>query len=164
MLEIIEVKSDNNRLIKELSQMACEIVKDYYDPIIGAEQNDYMIRKFQSTDAISDQIKQGACYYIARDAIDVGFCAFYPKNGKIYLSKFYIHALARGKGYGRSIFEFVKSKSKEAGYNAIFLNVNKNNSNSIAIYNHLGFEKVADEKNDIGGGYFMDDYVMECYI
>ncbi len=164
MLEMIEVKADNDRCVKELSQMASAIVKDYYDPIIGPEQNDYMIDKFHSPDGIVEQIQHGARYYIVRDTVNVGFFSFYPKNGKMYLSKFYVYSTVRGKGYGRSIFEFVKSKVMAEGYSAIFLNVNKNNSNSIALYDHLEFKKVADEKNDIGRGYYMDDYVMEYRI
>ena len=56
------------------------------------------------------------------------------------------------------MIDFVKNEAKAAGLNAIELNVNKNNISKY-IYEHLGFRLIRDEKNDIGHGYFMDDYV-----
>ena len=44
---------------EELSRLASAIVREHYDPILGTEQNDYMIEKFQSPDAIRDQIRSG---------------------------------------------------------------------------------------------------------
>jgi ribosomal protein S18 acetylase RimI-like enzyme len=38
--------------------------------------------------------------------------------------------------------------------------VNKGNHRAIACYHRHGFLKEASVVNDIGGGYFMDDYVM----
>lgn len=32
------------------------------------------------------------------------------------------------------------------------------------MYRHLGFEKVRDQVADIGGGYVMDDYVMQLPV
>jgi hypothetical protein len=41
------------------------------------------------------------------------------------------------------------------------LNVNKYNQRAIAVYQKKGFVQVAAEVVPIGGGYVMDDYVME---
>jgi hypothetical protein len=32
------------------------------------------------------------------------------------------------------------------------------------IYEKLGFVRVRDEKNDIGHGYYMDDFVYDYYL
>lgn len=45
--------------LEALSRLASQIVKEHYDPILGAAQNDYMIEKFQSVEAIKGQIAQG---------------------------------------------------------------------------------------------------------
>ena len=45
---------------------------------------------------------------------------------------------------------------------SMFLNVNRHNESSIAFYEKIGFRKVYTEDNDIGNGYFMNDYVMEA--
>ena len=52
--------------IKEMSRMAMEIVREHYDPIIGKAQNDYMIAKFQTADAIGKQLAGGYQYYFVR--------------------------------------------------------------------------------------------------
>lgn len=40
-----------------------------------------------------------------------------------------------------------------------FLNVNKKNP-AAAVYRHMGFQLLREEKNDIGNGFYMDDYVF----
>ena len=147
----------------ELSKLATAILREHYDPIVGKEQNDYMLEKFQSEKAIADQFKHGYIYYWGiYNGKKAGFIGFYPvENNKLYLSKFYVSKEFRGKKVGRKMFEFIVQYSKEKGYKSVFLNVNKYNDNSIKVYEHLGFVKIRDEKNDIGHGYYMDDYVYE---
>ncbi|MEG2601476.1 MAG: GNAT family N-acetyltransferase, partial [Carnobacterium sp.] len=43
----------------------------------------------------------------------------------------------------------------------IQLTVNKYNDKSIAAYKKMGFVTVKEQVADIGGGYIMDDFVME---
>ena len=40
----------------------------------------------------------------------------------------------------------------------------KYNKNSLAVYRHLGFDTVDTQEADIGGGFIMDDYIMEYRI
>ena len=165
MLEFIEVNAKDNNLIEELSRVASEIVKSHYDPIIGSDQNDYMIAKFQSVDGLKEQITNGSrCFLVRDNGKDAGYFSFYPKGNKMYLSKYYLYSQERGKGYGRAILEFVKAEGKKLGLQSLFLNVNKYNGDSIGIYQHFGFKQIREERNDIGNGYYMDDYVLECDI
>ena len=45
--------------IKEMSEMATAILREHYDPIIGKEQNDYMLDMFQSVEAVMEQLSHG---------------------------------------------------------------------------------------------------------
>lgn len=165
MIEIIKINKEDKEKIKELSQAAGAIVKEYYDPIIGAEQNDYMIKLFQSPEGIHEQLNNGHTYYAAMEGDKyAGFISYYPKDGKLYLNKYYLSSEMRGKGYGHTLMDFIKDKARENGYPAVFLNVNKYNSDSINIYKHFGFEIIRAEKNPIGNGFYMDDYVMEWRV
>ena len=160
--EFRKVNGTDKITIDTLSVLASEIVKRHFDPIIGAAQNDYMIAKFQSADAITRQLAAGYRYYlVAVNRKNVGFMAFFPKNEKMYLSKFYIRAENRGQGIARKMFDFVRQETDKEKLSAIFLNVNRNNTAVINIYEHFGFRKVREEKNDIGNGYVMDDFVLE---
>ena len=145
--------------IKEMSEMATAILREHYDPIIGKEQNDYMLDMFQSVEAVTEQLSHGYNYYFAKhEGANAGFLAYYPREGALYLSKLYLYKDQRGKGFSRVMLEFLKEKAKELGLNRIELNVNRNNP-SVKIYEKLGFTVAWEEKNDIGNGFYMDDYV-----
>ncbi|MBQ6336471.1 MAG: GNAT family N-acetyltransferase [Ruminococcus sp.] len=145
--------------VDEMSALASAIIKDYYDPLLGAEQNDYMIEMFQSPTAIRSQLSHGYRYrFIRKDGMNIGFLAMIPHEDAMYLSKLYLHKDSRGKGYGRTILAYIKEQAESEGFHAIELNVNKENETKY-IYEKLGFVQVRAEKNDIGGGFYMDDYV-----
>ena len=150
--------------IEAMSALATEIVREHYDPILGTAQNDYMLEKFQSVNALREQLAHGYQYCFVRVGDRrVGFLAFYPKENCLYLSKFYLLKAERGKGYARQMHGFVCQKAQEVGLSAVELNVNKNNS-AVFAYEKLGFERVRAEKIDIGAGYYMDDYVYRYTI
>lgn len=160
-MEFQTVTLTDERAIAELSQMASEIVKEHFDPIIGAAQNDYMIERFQSVPAIRRQLESEYQYYfVCRDSERIGFLAFYPRENAMYLSKFYLYRSKRGNGYSRQMLDFVIQAAKKEGLSSIELNVNRNNS-AIYAYEKLGFKILRTEKNDIGNGFYMDDYVYQ---
>lgn len=158
-MDFIKLTLDDVKGIKEMSAMATAILREHYDPIIGKEQNDYMLDMFQSVEAVTEQLSHGYNYYFAKsDGANAGFLAYYPREGALYLSKLYLYKDQRGKGFSRVMLEFLKEKAKELGLNRIELNVNRNNP-SVKIYEKLGFTVAWEEKNDIGNGFYMDDYV-----
>lgn len=154
-----ELCADNEQGIAEMSKMATAIVKEHFDPLIGKAQNDYMLQMFQSEDAIAAQLDSGYRYFFVADGErTVGFIAFYPKGQVMYLSKFYLYRDERGKGYAHQMLDFIIQETKKIGRDGIELNVNKSNP-VCQVYAHLGFKKIRDEKNDIGHGFYMDDFV-----
>ncbi len=164
MLAFEQLVSDDKDGIVAMSRLATGIVREHYDPILGKAQNDYMLEKFQSADAIGHQLESGYQYYFVRSAgRDIGFLAFYPRGEALYLSKLYLLKEERGKGYSRLMVDFVVGKAREASLGSIELNVNKYND-AIRAYESLGFKRVRAEKNDIGSGYFMDDYVYALNV
>lgn len=162
MKNIVKV---NLNEVEELSRFASEVVKEHFDPLVGAAQNDYMIAKFQTVESILSQLESGYQYYwVNLDGKRAGFLAFYPKAEDLYLSKFYTHKSFRGNHLAKYMLDFIESEAKKEEKKGIHLNVNRGNSDVIAIYKHLGFKVIREEKNDIGGGFFMDDYVMRKLI
>ncbi len=160
MMELIKLDLRNTQAIAEMSRMATAIVRKHYDPIIGVEQNDYMLQLFQSPEGITRQMEAGSVYYtVKEEGRQVGFFAYEMRDDHLYLCKFYLYAHERGKGYGRKVIEFLADTARKAGRWRIELNVNKYNYDSISTYEHLGFQCIRQEKNAIGHGYYMDDYV-----
>ena len=164
MVKALEVKDE--QMINKVATLAKEIWEEHYVPIIGQEQVDYMVPKFQSVPAITEQIEEAGYRYFLFDCEDepAGYVGFQVRDEAIYLSKLYIRKEFRGKGVGKTAFELVESVGKEEGIPKIWLTVNRNNTGSIAVYLKKGFKKVREEKADIGGGYVMDDYIMEKEI
>ncbi|MBQ8974116.1 MAG: GNAT family N-acetyltransferase [Oscillospiraceae bacterium] len=160
-MQFIHVTLDEPALIEELSATATAIVREYYDPLLGVEQNSYMLNKFQSVNAITEQLEHGYIYYLVKDEDKpVGFMAFYPNGESMYLSKLYLDKSSRGKGIGRQMLELDVAQARQAGLSSVTLNVNKYNS-TVKIYETMGFRRIRAEKNDIGSGYYMDDFVYQ---
>lgn len=146
--------------IAAVAALARETWTQHYVPIIGAAQVEYMLAKFQSTEAIARQIAaEGYEYYLAPGA---GYLALVPDPAKnsLLLSKIYVKAAARGTGLGRALAEFAERRCSELGCNELWLTVNRNNLGSIAFYERLGFRKTQMLVTDIGGGFVMDDWRM----
>jgi RimJ/RimL family protein N-acetyltransferase len=152
-----------------IAVLADEIWREHYTPIIGEAQVDYMLKKFQSAEQICEDIKQNAYIYFIAEHIKsgeiIGYCAAQPKEDYLLLSKLYIRRDYRGRGFARSFLDEVTALCRwEYGFDKIRLTVNKNNSGAIAAYQKMGFETIDSIKADIGGGFFMDDFVMELTI
>jgi hypothetical protein len=62
------------------------------------------------------------------------------------------------------MLDFVESECKQRNLNTIWLTVNRFNHGPVEWYSRNGFETVDEVKKDIGGGFFMDDYIMEKKI
>ena len=160
MTEFVKLPEEDEAAIHEMSEMAIKIVREHFDPLIGKEQNDYMIALFQTPEAIQKQLEEGYRYYFVKeDGRNLGFLAFYPRGSYMYLSKFYLYSHERGKGYARKMLAFVEEQCEKEGLQGIELNVNRFNQ-AVDVYLKIGFEIVRLEKNDIGNGFYMDDYVM----
>ena len=159
-MEFIRVNRNDSAAIEALAAAAAEIWTEHYTPIIGAEQTAYMIEKFQSAAAIKEQLAHGYRYDLAvENGETAGFMGYYPTDGYMYLSKLYLYKHKRGRGLSHEMVDHVAAAAREEGLSSIELNVNRHNDGSVAAYEALGFKRIREEKNDIGNGFFMDDFV-----
>ncbi len=162
-LRIIPVT--NEELVLSLSAVADDIWHEYFTPIIGEAQVDYMLEKFLSPDALIEQINSGYEYFLfSYEYTFAGFAGVHEEDGKLFLSKLYVHKDFRGKKIGSYMFQKFVELCKLRGLTKIWLTCNRNNENTLAIYEHLGFKRVREEKADIGNGFYMDDYILEYDI
>ncbi|MCL1862293.1 MAG: GNAT family N-acetyltransferase [Defluviitaleaceae bacterium] len=147
-----------------VSALAGEIWREHYTPIIGIEQVEYMLEKFQSSEQIYEDITQNNhIYFTFKDCSKniVAYCAVFLQADHVFLSKLYIHSDFRNKGIARGFLNEAIRLGKSHGLDKICLTVNKDNGGAISAYKKMGFKIVSSCKKDIGGGFFMDDYVME---
>lgn len=152
--------------LEELSKLAAEIWHEYWIDLLSEEQIEYMLEKFQSKNAIEEQItneKYAYFYIISRGRI-VGYTGLCVKNDYLFISKFYIKKEFRNKGYGGRAFELMIKYAKMSARYKLRLTVNKNNKKTIRTYTNWGFRKIESVVVDIGNGFVMDDYIMEYNI
>lgn len=147
--------------ITKVVELAEQIWKEHYTPIIGTAQVDYMLDQYQSAEAIKYQIEtEGYRYFLLSDGPNpIGYASVQIRGSHLFVSKIYLLDSLRGKGFGRRAIAFMEDLARGMGLDALELTVNKYNP-SIAAYEKMGFEKVDDVVVDIGNGFVMDDYVM----
>ena len=162
MFNITLLPVKDEKLIRIVESLAKEIWNEHYLPIIGENQVKYMLKKFQSIEAVSSQIKEGFLYYlINRNDSYVGYFSIILRENHLFLSKIYIKYDCRGKGLGKKVFHFLENLAVENNLEEILLTVNRKNLNSIKSYKKSGFIIAESIVQDIGSGFFMDDYLMK---
>jgi len=162
MFHIVSTSNEINEVVK----IARDIWTEYYPPIIGFDQVEYMLENYHSKDAITIEItRDNYAYYLIKDKNRIiGYIGIQLKGDYLFLSKIYILSSERGNGVGKASMNFIKDLAQKNKMNRISLTVNKNNIESIAAYYRLGFIKTGDICVDIGGGYEMDDIQMELNL
>ena len=157
------VSSDDDIVIT--TRLAHQIWHEYFSPIIGKKQVEYMLDKFQSEQEIKKQIKNGYLYYaLLSDTRQIGYIALRLDDDALFLSKLYLLKEFRGKGLSHFMFEIAEKIARQHDKKIIRLTCNKNNLSSLAVYEKKGYIIKKAEKTDIGNGFFMDDYILEKTI
>lgn len=159
-LQMKQIKSPEQ--IKAMCFLASRIWREHYGQILSADQITYMVEKFQSFKAVTNQIEhQGYTYcWLVCDGQNAGFCGYKIENGALFLSKLYIEKAFRRKGLASFALEELKKICQEKNLGYIWLTVNRDNLGSVAFYRQAGFYVDHDEVTDIGQGYVMDDHIM----
>lgn len=152
--------------IRTAAELAQTVWHQTYDTLLPAGQVNYMLEAFQSVPAIHRQLEtEGYQYYLLTDQeTPVGFFAVIPAHkteDELFLSKIYLLPSSHGKGIARRAFAFLEELAAEGRFRKIWLTVSKENKHAQEVYRHFGFTVREAVVIDIGGGYVMDDYVME---
>ena len=148
-----------------IESLAREIWTEHYIPIIGEQQVGYMLDRYQSKQAIKEQIASGVLYFLIEEGQSfIGYIAVQPRGDELFLSKIYLRSSHRARGYGKQAVQYVETLARERGLRKIVLTVNKNNTAAIRAYQKIGFRNVGSLVQDIGSGFVMDDYAMEKIV
>ena len=151
-----------------VKELADEIWHVCYKDILSAEQIKYMLDMMYSSNVIAKESSEGVRYrFVTADCKNAGFLAWGPcetDSTAAKLHKLYLCTENQGTGVGGSSIELVKKEAKSAGFSRLILNVNRQNQNAIKCYLKNGFKIIREEDNDIGSGYYMNDFVMQADI
>lgn len=151
--------------VEWVTELANEIWQEYYIEIITQEQIDYMLKKFQSVEAILKQIEEGFEYYLmVVNGVRIGYVSIKQEEHQLFLSKFYIQRDERGKGFASQAMAWLTDICKQRNLQYIWLTVNRHNELAKAVYEKKGFRLLRTEIADIGNGFVMDDWIMQKKI
>lgn len=147
-----------------VSELARRIWLDYYPAIVSVEQIEFMLERMYSTDALSEQMRNGQIFYLPETAQGtIGYLSVSETDpGSYFMHKFYIDNGLRGKGIGQEVLRLLKNILP--AMQVLRLNVNRRNYQSINFYFKAGFVIESCMDIPIGNGYEMNDFWMVLHI
>lgn len=111
--------------------------------------------------------EEGHIYYLAYvDNRAAGYVSIQKEGENLFhLQKIYVLPEFQKEHIGKQLFCKAKEAIKEINEKPckMELNVNRNNP-ALGFYLHMGMKKVSEGDFDIGGGYYMNDYIMAIDI
>jgi diamine N-acetyltransferase len=145
--------------------LAREVWRHHYPAIIGTAQTEYMLARGYEPDGIRADLAGGTVWWdvLKDDGCMVAFAASFVIEAEraLKIDKLYVHPARQREGLGGALIEHARERAARLGLDKLVLAVNKRNVTAIAAYRKHGFDIAEAVVKDIGGGFVMDDYVME---
>ena len=144
--------------------IAASIWPETFASILSPEQIVYMMKMMYAPEVMERELASGYRFEVLTvDGMDAGYISYsaYDLPGTAKLHKVYLLSRFHGQGYGTLMLKHAEARCRALGFRRLRLNVNKHNARAIRAYERNGFCTVESVKNDIGHGFFMDDFVME---
>lgn len=145
--------------VEQIARLAHQIWNTHYPGIISQQQIDFMLADRYSHHKITDEIAAGIYYYIIQaEREPIGFIAIEELSDKhFFIHKFYLKKENSRGGAGTLAFSQLLERHPIA---EMRLQVNRKNYQAVNFYFKMGFSIEKAEDFPIGGGYFMEDFVM----
>lgn len=133
-----------------------------YGSYISKEQLNYMLDMMYSDNSLLEQMNKGHQFYIAEQHNNpIGFASVSKEEEKsCKLNKLYVLPTAQKIGAGKALLQKSIDYAISHAASCLYLQVNKQN-NAQHFYSKHGFTVREASILEIGGGYIMDDYIME---
>ncbi len=152
-----------NSDILPVSKLARIIWLRQYSGLLSDDQIHYMLAQRYCPALIHAQLGQENIWWqkLVLDEKIIGFtCCMRTDYDALKVDKLYIHHDHHRKGFGRMCVDNAVKLMQRINCHRLILTVNKQNHAAIHAYRRYGFEICGDSVIDIGGGFFMNDYLM----
>lgn len=135
-----------------------------YSTLISQAQIDYMLADRYAAAPIQAQLDDpGHSWRIAWWKEELaGFTHARIEASTCKLDKLYIAPPHQRRGVGEALLNVIKIFAHDRAATRLWLQVNRGNTQAIAAYQKYGFITQEARVFDIGGGFEMDDYIMEA--
>lgn len=137
-----------------------------YSSIITEEQIAFMMDWMYGEEQLRKELSSDTSYLLLEvDGEAVGYVLFGPQddNGLYHLHKIYLLPDYQGLGYGRELFVAARAEMAALGARCFELNVNRQNK-ALRFYLHMGMQIDRSGDFDIGGGFYMNDYILKANL
>ena len=151
--------------IPVLQELAATIWRHAYTGMITVEQIEYMLGSRYTPERIRAYLDHDdrGLLLLKQAGGPIGYCshAVGADSTEMKLEQLYLLERFRGRGLGSAMLGHVETLARQFGCRSVVLTVNKQNIAAIGFYRAAGFAVRHEAVFDIGGGFVMDDYVME---
>ena len=164
MLTIRQASETDCPLIRRMSEEAFPAT---YREILTPAQLDYMMEWMYSDVSLREQFRAGHIWFIASsDGEPCGYLSVERQGETLFhLQKIYVLPRFQGIGAGAFLFRHAVEyiRSVQPAPCLMELNVNRRNP-ALHFYARMGMRRLREGDFPIGGGYYMNDYIMGLEI
>jgi len=168
MNSAFEIRALRKNEIVVLSALACEIWRAQYPDIISEAQIEYMLAERYGEAVIDAELQRQDLWWdvLLLDGKMTGYTSYFWGNAPqtIKIDKLYVHPLTQRRGFGGMLIDHVARRMAVHGCNRLTLAVNRHNKTAIAAYLKHGFQITETSLKQIGGGFWMDDFILVMEI
>ena len=149
--------------MESLRRLAHTIWQATYTALISQAQIDFMLAdRYAAERMLAERHQPDHAWRVAcLDDAMIGFAHARLETDSYKLDKLYIHPEYQRRGIGRLLLDNIQIFARDHAATRLCLQVNRGNAAAIAAYQQYGFTICGAHVFDIGGGFVMDDYVME---
>ena len=147
-----------------VKSLAYDIWPRVYDYMISSEQISYMLSLMYNLDKLKQQWVEGVKFVVLEvEGMPQGFVSFEEKAECIFLHKLYLRPEMQAQGFGKKLLLVAIDFALDSKKPRVELTVNRSNK-SLEFYKCQGFQIKEEKDFDIGGGYFMNDYILSLAV
>ena len=158
----VHIRRASEADLETISALAGRIWRAHYPSILSREQIEYMLRWMYDIAQLRRDLQNGVVYELLLEGErPLGFCGYEEMPGHLKLHKLYLEVAEHGRGLGSMLLRHVEEEARRRGLQKVVLGVNRFNHKAIRAYRRNGYAIREPLRTDIGGGYVMDDYIME---
>ena len=149
--------------VDAVSALAKTIWQATYPPLIPQAQIDAMLADRYAPQRIRAQLgdPRQAWWVARREHALAGFAHALLDESDCKLDKLYVHPAQQRRGIGAALLRAVEDWARRQQARRLWLQVNRGNTQAIAAYEKYGFRIIESRVFEIGGGFVMDDHLME---
>ena len=149
--------------VDAVAALARTVWQATYPALIPQAQIDAMLAERYAPQRIRAQLgdPRQAWWLASLGAGPAGFAHVLLDDARGKLDKLYVHPDHQRQGIGAALLHACAEWARANQARRLWLQVNRGNTQAIRAYSKYGFRTVESRVFDIGGGFVMDDHVME---